>query len=78
MVTDGEILEDGLPSHVLGHSATPHVGRPSLLRGRIIYIQPSDLKDDAVNKKNIDAAVRSCMSHGHVLQLQIHKLIGAE
>lgn len=78
VVTDGEILDDGLPSHVLGHGASPFVGRPFNLRGRQIYIQPSDLKDDTINKRNIDSAVKSCMEHGHILQLQIHKLIGAE
>lgn len=78
VVTYNEIREDGLPENVLGHSSTPFVARPLNLKERIIYIQPSDLKNETQNKKNMEEAVRSCMKHGYTLQLQIHKIIGAE
>lgn len=78
VVTAGEIAVDGLPTHVLGHGATPHVARPISLKNRVIYLQPSDLKDEALNAENLNAAIASCMQHEYVLQLQIHKLIGAE
>lgn len=68
--------DDGLPVRVLDHSASPKVARPG--PGKLVYLQPADVKDSAVNQLNIDAAVASCMKYGYTLQLQIHKIIGME
>lgn len=78
VVNAAEICIDGLPSFVLKHTATPFVARPKSLKNKTIYLQPADCKDEVENEKNLKAAIRSCMDHGYVLQLQIHKLIGAE
>lgn len=71
-------LDDGLPGHVLGHSAHPSVARPH--EGYIgpIYLQPEDAKDPAVNEANLRATIESCMSHGYTFCLQVHKIINME
>lgn len=79
VVNGDSIHHDGLPRHVLGHGASPHVARPcvgSLIK--LIYIQPADVKDEVGNQENLQAAIRSCMKNGYVLQLQMHKLLGME
>jgi organic radical activating enzyme len=70
--------EDGLPTFALGHSANPYVARPPEGWSRPIYLQPMDAHDDWTNKANMRAAVRSCMEHGYILQLQVHKIIGVD
>lgn len=70
------VAPDGLPIRALGHSAKPHVARPPKNFGGPVYLQPMDSHDEKVNKLNLNAAVNSCIKHGHILQLQIHKLIG--
>jgi 7-carboxy-7-deazaguanine synthase len=78
VMSASSIGADGLPSHVLGHTAEPHVARPpNTYRGRV-YLQPSDSRDSTLNKLNLDAVVGSCLRHGHTLQLQIHKLVNLE
>ena len=78
VVNDGEVLEDGLPSHVLGHSAMPFVARPNFVRNRVIYLQPADSKNIQQNHRNTNQAVSSCLKHNYVLQLQIHKIVEVE
>lgn len=70
--------EDGLPLQALGHTANPHVARPPANWRRPIYLQPMDAKDPEENQRNIEATKQSCMRHGYILQLQIHKYIGVE
>lgn len=70
--------EDGLPMQALGHTANPHVARPPVDWDRPIYLQPMDAQDPDINRDNIQAVKESCMTHGYILQLQIHKLIGVE
>lgn len=69
---------DGLPLLALDHSASPRVARPHESFRGVIYLQPCDDKDDAVNSANLQACVKSVMLHPYVLQLQVHKIIGAE
>ncbi len=79
VVNSDSIHHDGLPRHVLDHGASPHVARPcigSLVK--LIYVQPADVKDEVRNQENLQAAIRSCMKNGYVLQLQMHKLLGME
>lgn len=69
---------DGLPVLALGHSASPRIARPHAGFGGITYLQPCDDKDNVINAANLQACVKSVMLHPYTLQLQIHKIIGAE
>lgn len=71
--------DDGLPVHALRHSANPRLARPPAGWDRPIYLQPmDDHSDPAANRLNLLACVDSCMRHGYILQLQIHKILGVE
>lgn len=70
--------EDGLPLLALGHTAHPFVARPPANFHRPVYLQPMDSKDEEINDKSLRACIRSCMKHGYILQLQIHKIINME
>ena len=80
VVTAGDVALDGLPNKALEHSAGPRgVARPpqGFARHRI-YVQPVDTRDDAENRKHLEAAMTSCRQHGYSLCLQTHKLLGLE
>lgn len=66
---------DGLPIRALNHTAAPRVARPHVGFNGPIYLQPCDSKDPEENAVNLRAVKRSCMQHGYLLQLQIHKII---
>jgi 7-carboxy-7-deazaguanine synthase len=70
--------EDGLPLNVLDNRCRVKVARPPVWWERPVYLQPMDSKDSALNDLNLRAAIASCMKYGHILQLQLHKLIGLE
>lgn len=76
VVAHDSVGDDGLPILALGHTASPRVARPK--KQAVVYLQPMDSKDEETNRKNLDTAVSSCLEHGYVLQLQIHKIIGVE
>lgn len=79
VIRDGDDYGDGLPCNVLDSSSVGSaVARPPKGYGGPIYIQPEDEHDEERNKRNLRAAVESCMKYGHILQIQIHKLIGVE
>lgn len=79
VLTDGDIAEDdGLPLHALGHIANPRLARPPEGFLGTVYVQPADLKDEAKNRNNMDAAVASAMEFGYTVQLQIHKHLNME
>lgn len=67
-------LDDGLPIFALEHTLAKRVARPS--RGIAIYLNPYDAKDEVANRANLKAAAESCMKHGYILGVQIHKLAG--
>lgn len=71
--------EDGLPILALGHPTHRRVARPSKFAD-LIYLQPRDERVPSLmeNSHNLDACIASCMKHGYILQLQIHKIIGVE
>lgn len=76
VLSSNSIAADGLPTLALGHSAVPHVARPPEgYKGRI-YLQPMDAQDPVQNAANIKAVINSCRTHGYILQLQIHKILG--
>jgi 7-carboxy-7-deazaguanine synthase len=69
---------DGLPLTALGHTANPHLARPPEGFSEPIYLQPADEQDEFLNQANIAETRESCLQHGYILQLQIHKIIGVE
>jgi 7-carboxy-7-deazaguanine synthase len=68
--------EDGLPLSALRHPSNPYPARPPEGWNRPVYVQPMDAHDQQLNRLNYKAAVASCLKHGHILQLQVHKIIG--
>jgi 7-carboxy-7-deazaguanine synthase len=68
---------DGLPIKALDHSCSVKgVARPLGRPDALIYLQPMDCKDENVNELNLQAVLLSCLKHGYILQLQIHKYLG--
>jgi organic radical activating enzyme len=79
MNADSVDWKDGLPMHVLDHKlGTLSVARPPEGYKGLVYLQPQDDRDKEKNQRNLDACVESCMRHGYILQLQVHKLLGME
>jgi 7-carboxy-7-deazaguanine synthase len=78
VVAEGDIHTDGLPLHALDHPSKPYPARPPHGWDCPIYVQPMDAKSTAQNHRNTAAAVQSCLEHGYILQLQVHKYIGVE
>ena len=77
VVKHDQVAEDGLPTQVLNHPCNDVVARLNKWVP-VTYVQPCDVKDAAQNDKNLQTAIQSCMKHGYVLQLQVHKLINME
>lgn len=75
MNADSVDLEDGLPFLALGHPAYPKLAR---MFGLLTYLQPMDSQDAVENNRNREVCVASCLKHGYILQLQVHKLLGME
>lgn len=69
---------DGLPITALDHTAVPELARPHKSFNGQVYLQPCDQQNAALNQRNTNAVLESCMTYGYTLQLQIHKLIGVE
>lgn len=67
---------DGLPLRALEHPAPKKLAKPH--GGTPIYVQPADSGEDHQNKRNLEAAIKSCMKFGYTLCIQIHKIIGME
>lgn len=70
--------DDGLPIQALSHRASPHVARPPKGFKGPVYIQPMDCQDDGMNALNTKACIDIAHEHGHILQIQVHKVIGVE
>lgn len=69
---------DGLPIRALEHKAVPKVARPPAGFSGVVYINPYDEKDEALNARHLAAAVQSCMQHGYRLGIQLHKILNIE
>lgn len=78
VVKHDDMAEDGLPLSALDHPSNPFPARPPKGWDRPIYVQPLDSKSTAENHRHTAAAVASCLEHGYILQLQVHKYIGVE
>lgn len=70
--------DDGLPTQVLDHSVKDRVARPPKGFRGVIYLQPADYRDARSNSEVRNLTLSSCLTHGYVLQLQIHKILGVE
>ncbi len=69
---------DGLPILALDHTASPQVARPPEGNTKPVYLQPMDEQNELHNELNLNACIRSCMTYGYTLQVQLHKIIGME
>ena len=69
---------DGFPKTVLGFPTRHGVARPNENFTGLIYIQPEDNKNKALNELNLSTAVNLCLDYGFILNLQVHKIIGVE
>lgn len=69
---------DGLPISALGLSKKKRVARPPKGFVGNIYLQPEDMRNEYQNMLNTEAALKSCLEYGYILQLQVHKLIGVD
>lgn len=67
-----QVDTDGLPLRSLGMDCRP--ARPHCDDMRV-FVQPMD-ESEEMNKRNMDAAVRSCLQFGYTLSLQMHKIAG--
>jgi 7-carboxy-7-deazaguanine synthase len=66
---------DGLPTSVLGNNLSPARPWAGFPREQV-YVSPADVGCPLINKANRDAAVKSCLTYGYRLSIQIHKLCG--
>lgn len=71
---------DGLPVTVLGFPVRQGrtVARPNLEFAGRIYLQPEDNGKAWLNKANETACVKSCLEHGYIFNIQLHKHLGLE
>lgn len=69
---------DGLPIRALEHPASTGVARPPMTFNGPIYVNPFDTGYPELNNDNLLAVARSCMAHGYIAGVQLHKLIGLE
>lgn len=77
VIQDGSVdTEDGLPITVLENKV--RVARPPVTFKGVISLQPLDAGDEVLNKRNLQAAIKSCMTFGYTLGLQLHKIINME
>jgi 7-carboxy-7-deazaguanine synthase len=77
IIKAGEVdPHDGLPTSALGNKCG--LARPSVGFRGLIYVQPLDEADRALNWKNTQAAMDSCLKFGYRMSLQLHKLIGLD
>jgi 7-carboxy-7-deazaguanine synthase len=74
----GDIADDGLPIHALGHPNSGMVYRPTKDDIRPIYVQPADEHKLIKNSANQHMTVKSAMRNNYIFCLQVHKQIGVE
>ena len=72
---DDVCANDGLPNRALGLKCAK-LARPIDKPAHVpIYLQPVDTKSDLDNMRHLNATIRSTMTHGYTLCLQVHKII---
>lgn len=67
--------QNGLPLDTLGYDGPPAYPWPDF-NSRNVFVQPKDEGDPLKNRRNLDACIRSCMTYGYRLSVQLHKIIG--
>ena len=75
VLNHNHIADDGLPTSVLGLKGLM-VARPNDYFRGLIYLSPEDM--GTINYKcslNTEACIESCLKHGYILNLQIHKIL---
>lgn len=77
VVQAGDVADDGLPIHALGHPVPDGqmIARPPVGWRGMTYVQPADEKDDMLNAANMATAVASVMQRPleRNLCIQMHK-----
>lgn len=77
VVQDGDVADDLLPIHALGHPVPQGrtIARPPAEWQGPIYVQPADEKDEDLNELNMHAAVKAVMHEPNRRRLciQMHK-----
>lgn len=77
VVQAGDVADDGLPIHALGHPVPDGqtIARPPVGWRGMTYVQPADEKDDILNAANMATAVASVMQRPleRNLCIQMHK-----
>lgn len=78
--SDDVCVIDGLPNRALGLRCAKLARPLPNLTGKIptMYVQPVDAKNDLENMQHLNATIRSAMTHGYTLCLQVHKIINVE
>jgi 7-carboxy-7-deazaguanine synthase len=78
-ILDGDNVDpnDGLPSSTLGVNLSPARPPENFPRSKI-YVQPLDVQDEQLNRRNQQAAIQSCMKFGYRYSHQLHKTLGLE
>jgi 7-carboxy-7-deazaguanine synthase len=84
-VLDADSVDaDGLPKYVLRLplGKQSRVARPNQefthVWKRPVYLQPMDVQNLKENERHVQACIKSCMKHGYILQLQVHKILKME
>lgn len=77
---DDVCVIDGLPNRALGLRCAKLARPLPNLTGKVptLFVQPVDSKDELENMRHLNATIRSSMTHGYTLCLQIHKIINVE
>jgi len=74
IISAGKVDEvDGLPTDSLNFGVRP--ARPPLDFDGKIYCQPCDDQDEALNRANVQATIKTCMENGFIFCYQIHKAV---
>ncbi len=69
---------DGLPITALAHTASPQVARPPADFQGDILVHPIDVQNASENARHLDATIRSSLTFGYRLGIQLHKVINME
>lgn len=75
VVKAGEMDAAGLPTRNPQRPTEPMFAFLPADPASVIYLQPMDEGDAAVNRANIEAARDACLEHGYCISLQQHKIL---
>lgn len=79
VILDGQVdKKDGLPNVSPESGKSKILARPPKNFDGPVYVMPCDAHDKVQNQKNMEATIDSCLSFGHTLCVQVHKIIGVD